>query len=84
MLFAALFITLTTVQSIERSVRVCLVNDVFLTCDFGSERAARNVLVVYLDNDAVVSGGGGQVGHGAGPVFVVLACNLCLGGTLHR
>ena len=54
-----------------------------LTCDFGSERAASNVLVVELDDDAVVSGRCGQVGHCARSIFVVLACDLCLERSLH-
>ena len=48
----------------------------FLTSDLGSKGAARNVLVVKFDNDVVVSGSCGQVGHSAGAVFVVLAGDL--------
>lgn len=55
----------------------------FLTSDLGSKGTARNVLVVKFDNDIVVSGCCGQVGHSAGAVFVVLAGDLSLGGALH-
>ena len=54
-----------------------------LTSDLGSEWTARNVLVVELNNDVVVSGSCGQVGHSAGAVFVVLTGDLGLRGTLH-
>lgn len=49
----------------------------FLTCDLSSEGAARNVLVVKLDNDVVVSRSCGQVGHSAGAIFVVFTSDLC-------
>ena len=39
--------------------------------------------VIKLDDDVVVPGHRGQVGHGAGPILVVLAADLCLRGTLH-
>ena len=48
------------------------------------EGAAGDVFVVELDDDVVVPGDGGQVGHGARPVLVVLTADLCLGWTLHR
>lgn len=53
------------------------------TSDLGGERAARDVFVVKLDDDAVVSRGGGQVGHGARPIFVVFAADLGFGRALH-
>lgn len=55
----------------------------FLTSDLSSKGTARNVLVVKLDDDVVVSRSRGQVGHSTGTVFVVLTCDLSLGGTLH-
>lgn len=61
-----------------------MVNSWFLTSYLSSERAARNVLVVKLNNDVVVSGGGGQVGHSAGAIFVVLTGDFCLRRTFHR
>lgn len=54
------------------------VKDGFLTCNLGSKRTARNVLVVKLDDDVVVSRSRGQIGHQAGAVFVVLAGDLSL------
>lgn len=56
----------------------------FLTSDLGSKGTARNVLVVELDNDIVVSRGRGQVGHSACTILVVLTGDLGLGGTFHR
>lgn len=56
----------------------------FLTSDLSGEGAAGNVLVVKLHNDVVVSRSCGQVGHGAGAVFVVLAGDLGFRGTLDR
>lgn len=47
------------------------------TCDLGSEGAAWDVLVVVLDQNAVVPWQGGQVGHCTCPVFVVNAADLC-------
>ncbi len=55
----------------------------FLTSDLSSKGTARNVLVVKLDNDVVVSRSCGQVGHSAGTVFVVLTGDLGLGGAFH-
>ena len=55
-----------------------------LTSYLGGEGAAGDVFVVELDDDAVVPGHGGQVGHGAGAVLVVLARDLRLGRALHR
>lgn len=55
----------------------------FLTSDLSSKGAARNVLVVKLDNDVIVSRSCGHVGHGAGAIFVVLTSDLSLRGTLH-
>lgn len=52
-----------------------------LTSDLGSEGAAWDVFVIEAHDDAVVARGCGQVGHGACPVLVVLAGDLCLGGT---
>lgn len=48
------------------------------TCDLGCERAAGDVLVVVLDQNAVVAGQGGQVGHCARPIFVVNAADFGL------
>lgn len=53
------------------------------TCDLGSEGAAWDVLVIEAYDDAVVPGRCGQVGHGAGPVLIVLTSDLCLGGAFH-
>lgn len=64
-----------------RKVSACTVY--ILTRDFSSEWTARNVLVVKLDNDIVVSWSCGQVGNSAGTVFVVLTGDLSLGGTLY-
>lgn len=47
------------------------------TCDLGSEGAAGDMLVVVLDQNAVVPWQGGQVGHCACPVFVVNTADLC-------
>lgn len=55
----------------------------FLTSDLSSKRTARDVLVVKLDNDVVVSRSCGHVGHSAGAVFVVLTGDLSLRGTFH-
>lgn len=52
------------------------------TCDLGGEGAARDVLVIVLDQDAVVAWQGGQVGHCARPVFVVNAADFGLRGPL--
>lgn len=49
-----------------------------LTSDLGCEGAARDVLVIVLDQDAVVAREGGQVGHCARPVFVVDAADFSL------
>lgn len=35
------------------------------------------MLVIKLDNDVIVSRCSGQVGHSAGPVFVVLTAYFC-------
>lgn len=40
------------------------------------------MLVIVFDQDAVVSGQDGQVGHGAGPILVVKTADVCLGWTL--
>lgn len=53
------------------------------TGDLGCERTAGDVFVIKLDDDVVVSRGGGQVGYGARPVFVVFAADLCFGRALH-
>lgn len=58
--------------------------NVIITCDLSGEGAARYVLIVKLDNDVIVSWSCGQVGHGAGAVFVVFAGDLGLRGTFHR
>lgn len=55
-----------------------VLKDQLPTSDLSSERAAGDVLVVKLDDDVVVSGGRGQIGHQAGAVFVVLAGDLSL------
>lgn len=52
------------------------------TCDLGCEGAARDVLVIVLDQNAVVPWQGGQIGHGACPIFVVNAADFSLGGSL--
>ena len=41
------------------------------TCDLSCEGAARDVFVIVLDQDAVVTRQGGQVSHRARPIFVV-------------
>lgn len=56
---------------------------VFLTSDLSSKGTPRNVLVVKLDNDVVVSRCRGQVGHSAGTIFIVFTGDLSLRGTLH-
>lgn len=56
----------------------------FLTSDFSSKGAARNVLVVKLHDDVVVSRRGGHVGNIAGTIFVVFTGDLSLRWTLHR
>lgn len=53
------------------------------TCNLGCEGAARDVLVVVLDQDAVVTWQGGQIGHRARPIFVVNAADFGLGGPLN-
>lgn len=53
------------------------------TGDPGSEGAARDVVLVEADYDAVVAGRSGQVGHGAGAVLVILATDLRLRRPLH-
>lgn len=55
----------------------------FLTSDLSSKGTPRNVLVVKLDNDVVVSRSCGQVGHCAGTIFVVFTGDLCLRRTFH-
>ena len=54
-----------------------------LTCDFGGEGRAHDVVVSELDGDEVLSRHRGQVGDGAGTVLVVHALDLRLGGSLH-
>lgn len=49
----------------------------FSTSDLGGEGAARDVFVIKLDDDVVVSRCGGQVGHSTSPVFVVFTADLC-------
>ena len=55
-----------------------------LTCDFGGEGRAHDVVVGELDGDEVLAGHRGHVGHGAGAVLVVDALDLRLGRALHR
>lgn len=54
-----------------------------VTGDPGGEGAARDVALVEADYDAVVAGRRGQVGHGTGAVFVVLATDLRLRRPFH-
>lgn len=46
-------------------------------CDLGCEGAARDVLVIVLDQNAVVAWQSGQVGHCACPIFIVNAADFC-------
>lgn len=48
------------------------------TGDLGCEGASRDVLVIVLDQNAVVAWQRGQVGHCAGPIFVVNAADFSL------
>lgn len=52
------------------------------TGDPGSEGAPGDVILVVLDDDAVISWQGGQVADAARPVLVVHAVDLGFGGTL--
>ena len=52
--------------------------------DHSLEGGPGDVLICKQDVDGVLAGLGGQVGHGAGSVTVVLAFDLCLTGSLHR
>lgn len=53
------------------------------TSDLGGKWTSRDVFIVKFNNDVVVSWCSGEVGHSAGAIFVVLACDLSFGGTLH-
>lgn len=53
------------------------------TCNLGGEGAARDVFVIELYNDVVVSRCSGQVGHGARPIFVVFTADLCFRRTFN-
>ena len=53
----------------------------FIPSDLGGERAAGDVFGIKLDDDVVVSRCGGQVGHRACPVLIVLRAHLYLRGT---
>lgn len=55
----------------------------FFTSNLGGEGAARDVFVIKLDDDVVVSRCGGQVGHCACPVLVVFTADLCFGWTFN-
>lgn len=52
------------------------------TCDPGSEGAARDVLLVVFDQDAVVARQHGQVGDTARPILIVSAADFCFGWAL--
>lgn len=54
------------------------IKDGLPTGNLGSKGTPRDVLVVKLDDDVVVSRSRGHVGHQAGAVFVVLAGDLSL------
>lgn len=54
-----------------------------VTSNPSSEGAARDVLVIVFDQDAVVSGQDRQVGHSARPVLVVHTADVSLGWTLN-
>lgn len=53
------------------------------TSDLGSKWTSRDVFIVKFNNDVVVSRCSGEIGHSAGTIFVVFACDLSFGGTLH-
>lgn len=72
-----------TVHFINIKKSVCGTNNLFLTSDLSSKGTARNVLIVKLDNDVVVSWSCGHVRHSAGAVFVVLTGDLSLRRTFH-
>lgn len=48
------------------------------TCDLGCEGAAGDVLVIVLDQNAVVAWQGGEIGHCACSIFVVDAADFGL------
>lgn len=54
-----------------------------LTGDPGRKGASRDVLVIVLDQDAVVSRQDRQVGHSARPILVVHTADVGLGRTLN-
>lgn len=53
-----------------------------ITSNPSREGAARDVLVIVFDQDAVVSWQDRQVGHSAGPILVVQTADVSLGWTL--
>ena len=53
------------------------------TRDPGGEGAARDVLLVVLDQDAIVPGQHGKVGDAARAILVVGAADLCFGWALN-
>lgn len=53
-----------------------------ITSDPGRKGASRDVLVIILDQDAVVSRQDRQVGHSARSILVVHAADVSLGRTL--
>lgn len=55
---------------------------VALTCDPGGEGAAWNVLLIVLDQDAVVTRKHRQVGDATRPILVVGAADFCFGWAL--
>lgn len=54
-----------------------------ITCNSSREGAARDVLVIIFDQDAVVSWQDRQVGHSARPILVVQTADVRLGWTLN-
>lgn len=54
-----------------------------ITSDPSRKGAARDVLVIVFDQDAVVSRQDRQVGHSAGPILVVHTADVCLRRTLN-
>lgn len=53
------------------------------TCDLGSKGTPRDVLIIELHDDGVVSGSSREVGHGACAIFVVFAGDHCFRWALH-
>ncbi len=53
------------------------------TSNSSREGAARDVLVIVFNQDAVVSWEDGQVGHSAGPILVIHTADVGFGWTLN-